>query len=70
MWFVAPGPLGAEGGLAVLDDDDDDVTLTLFDATGTARLRQVLVLPSGPDVSAEADVSDASEVSTRVVEAV
>lgn len=41
-WFMSPGLIGAEGGLAVLDDETDEVVATVYDGTGTARQREVL----------------------------
>jgi hypothetical protein len=34
-WFVTPGPIGSQGGgLAVLDDEQDEVVVTIYDTTG------------------------------------
>jgi hypothetical protein len=42
-WFVSPGPIGSEGGgLAVLDDESDEVVVTIYDGTGNAVQREVL----------------------------
>ncbi len=49
-WFVTPGPLGAAGsggaesagGIAVLDDAHDDITITIFDRAGKEKLKEVL----------------------------
>lgn len=42
-WFVTPGPIGAPGGgLAVLDDDKDDITVTIYDLAGTATHSETL----------------------------
>lgn len=50
-WFVTPGPIGSEGGgLAVLDDEGDDVTVTIFDSTGKPRTKEVLAAPRAPKV--------------------
>ena len=44
-WFVAPGPIGSRGGgAAVLDDEQDEVVVTIYDATGKATQREVLGL--------------------------
>jgi hypothetical protein len=40
-WFVSPGPIGS-GGIAVLDDEQEDVVVTLFDPSGTAVQRETL----------------------------
>lgn len=42
-WFVSPGPIGCEGGgVAVLDDEQDDIVVTIYDGTGKASHREVL----------------------------
>lgn len=42
-WFVTPGPIGArEGGIAVLDDEKEEVVVTIFDEAGRATRREVL----------------------------
>jgi len=42
-WFVTPGPVGSGGGgAAVLDDEQDEVTVTIYDASGRATQREVL----------------------------
>lgn len=42
-WFVSPGPIGSEGGgLAVLDDESDDVVCTIYDGTCKSTRREVL----------------------------
>jgi len=42
-WFVTPGPIGSpEGGMAVLDDEQDEVVVTIFDPAGRAKQREVL----------------------------
>lgn len=42
-WFVTPGPIGSEGGgLAVLDDETDDVVATIYDGAGKPTHREVL----------------------------
>ncbi|MDB4941531.1 MAG: hypothetical protein JWP97_1065 [Labilithrix sp.] len=42
-WFVTPGPIGcAGGGIAVVDDDGDDVAVTIHDSSGKATQREVL----------------------------
>jgi hypothetical protein len=42
-WFVTPGPIGSKGGgLAVLDDEQDEVVVTLYDMAGKATHREVL----------------------------
>lgn len=45
-WFVTPAPIGtAGGGLAVLDDEHDDVYVTIFDSTGKPSRREALKAP-------------------------
>jgi hypothetical protein len=42
-WFVSPGPIGCEGGgLAVLDDESDEVVVAVYDSTGKPTRREVL----------------------------
>jgi hypothetical protein len=42
-WFVTPGPIGSPGGgLAVLDDEQDEVIVTVYDTTGKLTHREVL----------------------------
>jgi len=42
-WFVTPGPIGSHGGgAAVLDDEQDEVVVTIYDASGNATKREVL----------------------------
>ena len=41
-WFVSPGPIGAGGGLAVLDDEQDEVVVSIFEATGKLARRETL----------------------------
>jgi hypothetical protein len=42
-WFVSPGPIGSRaGGLAVLDDEQDEVVVTIYDAAGKSTHREIL----------------------------
>jgi hypothetical protein len=42
-WFVSPGRIGALGGGAcVLDDSEDDVTVTVYDSSGKATHHEAL----------------------------
>jgi hypothetical protein len=42
-WFVTPGPIGSPGGgLAVLDDEQDEVVVTVYDGAGKVTHREVL----------------------------
>jgi hypothetical protein len=42
-WFVTPGPIGSqEGGVAVLDDEKEEIVLTIFDSTGKPTQRETL----------------------------
>jgi hypothetical protein len=42
-WFVTPGPIGCEGGgIAVLDDEGEEIALAIFDSTGKPSQRHVL----------------------------
>jgi hypothetical protein len=42
-WFLTPGPIGCDGGGAmVLEDSDDEVVATVYDAMGRASRSEVL----------------------------
>jgi hypothetical protein len=42
-WFLTPGPVGCEGGGAiVLEESDEEVVATVYDATGHASRSEVL----------------------------
>ena len=42
-WFVTPGPIGCEGGgLAVIDDESEDVSVTIYDSTGKTMQKEPL----------------------------
>lgn len=42
-WFVTPGPIGCEGGgIAVLDDEGDEIMITIFDSIGKQTQREAL----------------------------
>jgi len=42
-WFVTPGPIGSQGGgLAVLDDEQNDVVVTVYDGAGKPTQRETL----------------------------
>lgn len=42
-WFASPGPISsAEGGLAVLDDEKEEVVITIYDTNGKPVQREVL----------------------------
>lgn len=44
-WFVTPGPIGSEGGgIAVLDDETDEIMITIYDSTGKPSQREALSL--------------------------
>ncbi|MBX3211630.1 MAG: hypothetical protein KF850_06325 [Labilithrix sp.] len=46
-WFVTPGPIGSRGGgLAVLDDEQQEVVVTIYDAAGKPTHREALGTPS------------------------
>jgi hypothetical protein len=48
-WFLTPGPIGSPGGGAVvLDDTEDDVVATLYDADGRAARTEILVTERAP----------------------
>ena len=44
-WFVTPGHIGSTGGgLAVIEDTNDDVVVTIFDGSGKATTKETLTL--------------------------
>jgi hypothetical protein len=44
-WFVTPGPIGCPGGgVAVIDDDRDEIALRVYDSTGKPSQREVLAV--------------------------
>lgn len=55
-WFVTPGPIGsAEGGVAVLDDEHEEVVATIYDSTGKVALRQSLTATRGAKMRIQGD---------------
>lgn len=56
-WFVTPGPIGCEGGgIAVLDDEKDDITITIFDSTGKPTQKEALAVTRAPKMRVQGDV--------------
>lgn len=44
-WFLAPGPLAhPEGGVALLEDNDEELTVSIFDANGRTHHVEELVV--------------------------
>ena len=44
-WFVSPGQIGSEGGgLAILDDEDADIIVTVHDLAGRETIRETLLV--------------------------
>jgi hypothetical protein len=42
-WFVTPGPIGsAGGGLAVVDDEGEEVTVAIYDSAGKPGVKETL----------------------------
>lgn len=42
-WFVTPGPIGSEGGgIAVLDDEGDEITIAIHDSIGKPGQKETL----------------------------
>lgn len=55
-WFVTPGPIGSEGGgIAVLDDEHDDITITIFDSTGKPSQKEELSVQRGTKMRVQGD---------------
>jgi hypothetical protein len=56
-WFVTPGPIGCEGGgIAVLDDEKDDITITIYDSTGKPTQKEALSVSRAPKMRVQGDV--------------
>lgn len=44
-WFVGPGPIGSPGGgIAVVDDEQEDIRVTVYDSSGNERQRELLTV--------------------------
>lgn len=55
-WFVTPGPIGCEGGgIAVLDDEKDDITITIFDSTGKPTQQEALAVQRATKMRVQGD---------------
>lgn len=55
-WFVTPGPIGCEGGgIAVLDDEKDDITITIYDSSGKATQKEALSVSRAPKMRVQGD---------------
>lgn len=55
-WFVTPGPIGcANGGIATLDEDGDQLFLTIYDITGKPAQREKLVVPRPARIRVQGD---------------
>lgn len=55
-WFVTPGPIGCEGGgIAMLDDEKDDITVTIFDSTGKPTQKETLSVTRATKMRVQGD---------------
>jgi hypothetical protein len=55
-WFVTPGPIGSEGGgVAVIDDESDDVTVTIYDSQGKLGPKERLTMLRAPKLKVQGD---------------
>jgi hypothetical protein len=55
-WFVTPGAIGCEGGgIAVLDDDGDDVTVTIHDSLGKPQQTEALTVQRATKMRVQGD---------------
>lgn len=55
-WFVTPGPIGCEGGgIAVLDDEKDDITITIYDSAGKPTQTEALSVARAPKMRVQGD---------------
>ena len=53
-WFVTPGPIGSEGGgMCVLDDEQDEVVVTIYDQSGKATQREALAAQRIPKMNVQ-----------------
>jgi hypothetical protein len=53
-WFMTPGPVGGPGcGAIVLDDADDDLVATVYDADGRASRTETLVTSRATKMSVQ-----------------
>jgi hypothetical protein len=56
-WFVTPGPIGCEGGgVAVLEDEGDEISVTIYDSTGKHMQREALSLHRVTKMRVQGDV--------------
>jgi hypothetical protein len=55
-WFVTPGPIGCQaGGIAVLDDEGDEIMVTIYDSTGKQTQREALSLTRATKMRVQGD---------------
>jgi hypothetical protein len=55
-WFVTPGPIGCEGGgIAVLDDEQEEITVTIYDSAGKTSQRESLSLHRATKMRVQGD---------------
>jgi hypothetical protein len=55
-WFVTPGPIGSEGGgIAVLDDEGEDIAITIYDSTGKPSMRETLTVQRAAKLRVQGD---------------
>jgi hypothetical protein len=53
-WFLTPGPIGCDGGGAiVLDDSDDEIVTTMFDTEGRESRSEVLMVARAAKLSVQ-----------------
>jgi hypothetical protein len=59
-WFVTPGPIGSKGGgCAVLDDEQNEVVVTIYDVAGKPSHREVLAAARPKNARAGGGAGDA-----------
>ena len=55
-WFVSPGPIGVEGGgMAVLDDVEDEIVVTIFDSAGKPGQKETLSVTRATKMRVQGD---------------
>lgn len=55
-WFVCPGPLGpVRGGVAVIDDEGDEVSVAIYDTSGNTVLKEILTAQRATKMRVQGD---------------
>lgn len=54
-WFVSPGLLTGAGGIAVIDDEEEDIRLTIHDPVGKVTATEVLTVQRAAKMRVQGD---------------